>query len=174
MESPHKVTAAYVNALGDHPVWAIESVCKALARGLVEGVNPTFPPSAAVVAQQCENKTVDMREEKSRFVRLLSIKDIRAPQLSEEELAGIRARHEEWKVKNQKPDPITEEEQRRREEASSQAIAASQANIIGAYKAMGRRPHYASDGTLISPSLLKSIGVNPKTVLPPMADMDKP
>lgn len=177
IEIPKQVIAGYLAALSDHPVWAIEMVCSHYARGLIVGENPNFPPSAAAIARQCENKTVDMREEKARFIRILAIKDIRKPQMTDEELAGVRARHEAWKLKNLiEPDPISEEERRRREEASRQAIAASRMDIIASYRAMGRKPHYASDGTLVSPSLLKSVDINPKTVQPAqaVADMDKP
>ena len=168
MDNPKQVTAAYINALQDYPVWAVEAVCGALAKGMVEEVRPDYPPAAARVAQLCEAKTGDMREEKRKFVRLLSIKDLRAAPMTNEERAAALARHEKWKA-SQQPDQIDAEETAKLDESARVTIVANEKRILQEYAARGVPAHRASNGTLISPSLLKNLGLSPR----PKAEMDR-
>lgn len=59
--------AMYVLALGDLPVWAVEQACQDVARGLVEGLDPDFPPSTARVHQLAEAVLAPLRKEAKRL-----------------------------------------------------------------------------------------------------------
>ena len=59
--------AIYVLALGRLPVWSVEQACQDVARGLVEGLDPDFPPSTARVHQLAEAALAPLRKEAKRL-----------------------------------------------------------------------------------------------------------
>jgi hypothetical protein len=60
---PAAKVSAYVAALADLPVWAVEQVCHDVARGRIEGLDAAFPPSAAQLHQLCEDAVARLRKE---------------------------------------------------------------------------------------------------------------
>lgn len=60
---PAAKVSAYVAALADLPVWAVEQVCHDVARGRIEGLDAAFPPSAAQLHQLCEDAVSRLRKE---------------------------------------------------------------------------------------------------------------
>ena len=157
MDNPKQVVAAYIHALQDFPVWAVESVCSALAKGLIEDARVEFPPSAAQVAKLCEAKIGDMKAERARFDRVLSITEIRRAPMTGEEREAARLRYEEWKA-NQPPDPEDLRRQEREKERAEEAKARNEQRILADYKARGMQPMRIA-GCIVSPSLLKNLGV---------------
>jgi hypothetical protein len=169
IDNAKQVIAAYIHGLQDYPIWAVEAACKALATGQVEDVRPDYPPATARIAQLCEAKIADLRREKAKFQRVLSIKDTRAPAMSDEEREAVWRRHQEWKAK-QKPDPVSAEELERREQAAIETRARNDLWMLREYAALGMQPIRSANGMLISPSLGKILGL---TNQPAKAEMDQ-
>lgn len=73
---PRAKVAEYTAVLSDLPVWAVKQACHDFARGLVEGVNPDFPPTAARVHQHSEAVLAPLRKEAKRLetVRAVTLK----------------------------------------------------------------------------------------------------
>jgi hypothetical protein len=169
MDNPKIVVAAYIHGLQDYPVWAVESVCNALAKGSVEDVRPDFPPSTARIAQLCEVKIEDLRDQKQRFLRVLSIKEIRTAPMTGEQREAARLRHEKWKAEHQEPQRLSVEEQARLDDRTQETIAANERSILREYAAHGREPVRDSTGRLVTLSLVRMLGLNPNS----KAEMDR-
>jgi hypothetical protein len=157
MDNPKQVVAAYIHALQEFPVWAVESVCGALAKGLVEDARVEFPPSAAQVAKLCETKIAEMKGERAKFDRILSIVEIRRAPMTGEEREAARLRHEQWKA-NQPPDPEDLQRQEREKERAERSRVRNEQRILAEYKARGMQPMRIA-GCIVSPTLLKNLGV---------------
>lgn len=169
VDNPVKIVAAYVNALQDHPVWAVESVCGALAKGMVDDANVDYPPSAARVVQLCTDKTTDLRAQRLKFQRVLAIKEIRPPQMSGEQRERMRGKFQQLRD-DLAPDQIGEDERRALEESTRRKRQRDESLILREYKALGKEPLRTSAGVLISPWLAKKIG---STTAKPKAEMDQ-
>lgn len=63
VSDPAAKVAAYLAVLGDLPVWAVEEVCRDVARGHVSDIDPNFPPSAAKLHQLAEEVVYRLKEE---------------------------------------------------------------------------------------------------------------
>ena len=160
MDNPKQVVAAYLNNLQDYPIWAVESVCAHAAKGLVMDLRPDFPPTAARLSQLCESKIADLKDERRKFLRVLSIKDIRATPMSNEDRAAAAGRYEQWKAENRRPDPISLEEQRQRDGATQRTLETTEQLILRENAARGMEPVRVEIGPkkiLVSPFLLDSI-----------------
>jgi hypothetical protein len=167
LESPLQIAAAFIVALQPFPVWAIESVCGALARGAVEEIDPAFIPTSAIVARLCSAKIADMTRERARYQRVLSIRDIRGPDSSPEERARALSKYEAWKA-GQQPEPPSQEAIERREEMDRWRQERAETNLLKEYKHHGITPVRDKGGRLVSLSLARSLGL----LHQPKAEMD--
>jgi hypothetical protein len=158
IDNPKQVVAAYIHGLQDYPIWAVQAVCKALATGQVEDVRPDYPPATARVAQLCEAKIADLRREQTKFQRVLSIKETRAPAMTNEEREAVWLRHQEWRAQ-QKPDPVSAAELARQEQAAIATRSRNERAMLREYAALGIQPVRSANGMLISPSLRRSLGL---------------
>lgn len=152
-----KVVAAYIAALMDFPIWAIESVCKSAGAGKLEDLRTEFPPSGARLALECDKLTQQIREEKSRFERLLFTRDVRlpVPPMTEAERAAAKQRYDDWKA-GRAPDPIPEHEKKRQAEFAEWKRQRDEHSQLAEYARRGRMPEYAGN-MLISPWLADNI-----------------
>lgn len=170
MESPKQVFAAYLHALQGYPVWAVETICTALAKGLIDDVLPDFPPAAARMSQLCEEKIGDMKAEKARFSRVLSIKDIRRAIATQEERNAAIARYEEWKA-GQKPDPQEAAAFAiRQEEAKARSLVYNERIMLREYSDHGMEPIRDRNGKVVSLHFAKMMGIRNQ---PLKAEMDR-
>lgn len=153
-EKPKEVVATYLMALGDFPLWAIESVCSDIAKGGVTGVNPAFPTAAPQMAQLCGHKIAVLQAEHVKVSGLLAVRDVRVSPLTPEEREISVAKHKEWEAQR---DSVDEEiDTKRRDELAARSIARNEQAIRDEYKARGEKPVTAGK-FLVSPSLLKNI-----------------
>jgi hypothetical protein len=150
-----KMVTAYLANLEVYPFWAITAVCQAVSSGKVDDLNPDYPPSAARLAQLCDQKIADMVAEKARFAKVLGIKQVRTTVDSPEVREAARLRHEAWKAEQE--DPSKEIHDKAEAKLLQDLRLGSEKSIIADYAARGMQPIRTESGILVSPSLIKNI-----------------
>lgn len=160
-DDPRAVAAKYVEVLADLPLWAIQRVCKAVERGLVEGISLDFPPSTARLRAAVEEEVEPIWTEGLQIGRLCRAQIKR--KISAEESERLMKACTAWLDRS---DPIAKqifdsmEGERRKVEAAriERGKIAAEKSLLAEYGRLGMEPVRGPDGLLISPSLLRVLG----------------
>lgn len=152
---PKSTVAAYVMHLQDMPLFAIERACSDIAKGNVSDLNPDFPPSAARLHQLAAESCETLAKEDADIGKILIAKVAYVPPPEERERvrAGFEGLTESMKAWTSDP-----EASQRRAVADRRVKEASERAVLRQYETLGVEPQYATDGILVSPSLLKLLG----------------
>lgn len=82
-EETARMSAAFVSALANLPLWAIRKACENWAAGRVPDTNPSFPPNAVQIKLEADRIAAPRRHEFGRVETILKAEVIPSP--SEEE-----------------------------------------------------------------------------------------
>lgn len=156
--NPAATVAVYVRDLEQFPVWIVEEACREVRRGLVDGLNPDFPPSCPRMMQVCAAKMEPLRTEERSIKTLLTAPteppDTRTPEQIAHVAEGMRTLAERMKAAD--PDN-TAEIDRRRSEATQRTIDTSRKMTLREYAAAGLDPVTGPTGQIISLGLARKI-----------------
>lgn len=156
---PAAKVAAYIAVLGDLPCWVVEQVCRDVARGHVDGLDPDFPPSAARLHQLGEEVIGRLRKEAAdlEVVRTATLTAEPAP--SEEERGRIALGFQKLHEELRDGDKATfEARQRLSIERDKQVLAEGQARVRREYAAIGQEP---PSPLALSITARRELGISP-------------
>lgn len=158
---PAAKVSAYIATLGDLPCWIVEQVCRDVARGHVEGLDPDFPPSAARLHQLGEEAVAKLRKEAADLHTVSTVKLEHEPTEEERKRVGLKFMQLTDELER-KQTGNTAEGLRVKAQQNSAELARQQARVRAEYAHLGLEPPSALALSVTARKEL-GIGVEPAT-----------
>jgi hypothetical protein len=149
---PAAKVSAYIAILGDLPCWVVEQICREVARGHVNGIDPDFPPSAARLHQLGEQVIARLRKEAVDLETVKNAKLSADPTPEERKIVGLKFMElqEEMAARTGLGNRVSDKPFVRDEKA----FEAAQARVRREYAALGKEP---PSPLALSPTALKAM-----------------
>lgn len=151
VSDPAAKVSAYLAILGDLPCWVVEQVCREVARGHVDGLDPDFPPSAARLHQLGEDVIERLRREAAALDAVKNARLTPEAQPTEAERDRIRFGFQKLSEELQAAAPAGKPEAER-QKIDPAAFAKAQGRVRSEYAALGSTP---PSPLALSPTALK-------------------
>lgn len=156
---PAAKVSAYIAVLGDLPCWVVEQVCRDVARGHVDGLDPDFPPSAARLHQLGEDVIARLRKEAGDLAAVKDAKLTAEPAPGADERARIALGFQQLGEELKQGDKAAfEARQKLSLERDKEALAAGQERVRREYAAIGQEP---PSPLALSVTARRELGISP-------------